>query len=99
MIASMPGTNLTREEAQTRAQLIDVGSYTIELDLTTSWARVCASSRVRLVPGMDWIMPPAVQRGRAGFGPGRSDRNRAREGLEEGSRNYIVVTACRTVVV
>ncbi|HET6152956.1 MAG TPA: aminopeptidase N [Marmoricola sp.] len=31
----MPGTNLTREEAQTRAQLIDVDSYTIELDLTT----------------------------------------------------------------
>jgi aminopeptidase N len=32
----MPGTNLTREEAQTRAGLLDVGSYTIELDLTTS---------------------------------------------------------------
>ncbi|RNL63185.1 aminopeptidase N [Nocardioides marmoriginsengisoli] len=32
----MPGTNLTRDEAQTRARLIDVDSYTIELDLTTS---------------------------------------------------------------
>ncbi len=32
----MPGTNLTREEAQTRAQLLDVESYTIDLDLTTS---------------------------------------------------------------
>ena len=32
----MPGTNLTREEAQTRARLLDVDSYTIELDLTTS---------------------------------------------------------------
>lgn len=32
----MPGTNLTREEAQTRAGLLDVDSYTIELDLTTS---------------------------------------------------------------
>ncbi|MFL6115766.1 MAG: M1 family metallopeptidase, partial [Catenulispora sp.] len=32
----MPGTNLTREEAQTRARIIDVDSYTIELDLTTS---------------------------------------------------------------
>jgi len=36
MILRMPGTNLTREEAQTRAGLIDVDSYTIELDLTTS---------------------------------------------------------------
>ncbi|MBO9523274.1 MAG: aminopeptidase N [Nocardioidaceae bacterium] len=32
----MPGTNLTRDEAQTRAGLLDVDSYTIELDLTTS---------------------------------------------------------------
>ncbi|HEY0902690.1 MAG TPA: aminopeptidase N, partial [Marmoricola sp.] len=32
----MPGTNLTRDEAQTRAGLIDVDSYIIELDLTTS---------------------------------------------------------------
>ncbi|MFL6108535.1 MAG: aminopeptidase N [Marmoricola sp.] len=32
----MPGTNLTREEAQTRARILEVGSYTIELDLTTS---------------------------------------------------------------
>ncbi|MEP9383986.1 aminopeptidase N [Nocardioides sp. KR10-350] len=31
----MPGTNLTREEAQTRAALLDVTSYDIELDLTT----------------------------------------------------------------
>src|SRR3954454_13568034 len=31
----MPGTNLTREEAQTRARLIDVESYTVDLDLTT----------------------------------------------------------------
>src|SRR5213592_2884974 len=36
MMRDMPGTNLTREEAQTRAGLLDVGSYTIELDLTTS---------------------------------------------------------------
>src|SRR6478672_5153797 len=33
---SMPGTNLTREEAQTRAEILAVGSYTIDLDLTTS---------------------------------------------------------------
>lgn len=32
----MPGTNLTREEAQTRAGLLDVESYTVDLDLTTS---------------------------------------------------------------
>ncbi|MEO7944316.1 MAG: aminopeptidase N [Marmoricola sp.] len=32
----MPGTNLTRDEAQTRARLLDVNSYTVELDLTTS---------------------------------------------------------------
>ncbi len=32
----MPGTNLTRDEAQTRARLLDVDSYTVELDLTTS---------------------------------------------------------------
>ncbi|MEZ0578551.1 aminopeptidase N [Nocardioides sp. MH1] len=30
----MPGTNLTREEATARAALIDVTSYTVELDLT-----------------------------------------------------------------
>jgi aminopeptidase N len=31
----MPGTNLTREEARTRAGLLDITSYDIELDLTT----------------------------------------------------------------
>ncbi|MGH3361143.1 MAG: aminopeptidase N, partial [Nocardioides sp.] len=31
----MPGTNLTRDEAATRAALLDVASYTVELDLTT----------------------------------------------------------------
>ncbi len=36
MISSMPGTNLTRDEAQTRARLLGVDSYTVELDLTTS---------------------------------------------------------------
>ncbi len=36
MMRSMPGTNLTRDEARTRAQLVDVDSYTVELDLTTS---------------------------------------------------------------
>ena len=32
----MPGTNLTRDEAATRASLLDVTSYSIDLDLTTS---------------------------------------------------------------
>src|SRR5215212_11174406 len=32
----MPGTNLTRDEAATRASLLDVTSYAIDLDLTTS---------------------------------------------------------------
>ncbi len=36
MMPIMPGTNLTRDEAQTRARLIGVDSYTVDLDLTTS---------------------------------------------------------------
>ncbi len=32
----MPGTNLTREEAQTRAGLLSVETYTVDLDLTVS---------------------------------------------------------------
>ena len=35
MICPMPGTNLTRDEAATRAALLDITSYTIDLDLTT----------------------------------------------------------------
>ncbi|GAA2152232.1 aminopeptidase N [Nocardioides koreensis] len=34
----MPGTNLTRDEAATRAALLDVTSYSIDLDLTTGAA-------------------------------------------------------------
>jgi aminopeptidase N len=33
-MAAMPGTNLTRDEATARAALIDVTSYTVDLDLT-----------------------------------------------------------------
>jgi len=33
---AVPGMNLTRDEAAARAALIDVESYTVELDLTTS---------------------------------------------------------------
>jgi aminopeptidase N len=32
----MPGTNLTRDEARARAAILDVESYTVDLDLTTS---------------------------------------------------------------
>ena len=32
----MPGTNLTRDEARARAALLDVDSYTVDLDLTVS---------------------------------------------------------------
>ena len=32
----MPGTNLTRDEAATRAALLDVTSYAVDLDLTTA---------------------------------------------------------------
>ena len=35
---SMPGTNLTRDEAQARARLLRVDSYAVDLDLTTSGA-------------------------------------------------------------
>ena len=32
----MPGTNLTRDEARARAEILSVDSYTVDLDLTTS---------------------------------------------------------------
>ncbi len=32
-MGDMPGTNLTRDEARTRAELLDVESYTVDLDL------------------------------------------------------------------
>jgi len=32
----MPGTNLTRDEARARAEILDVESYAVDLDLTTS---------------------------------------------------------------
>lgn len=50
----MPGTNLTRAEAQTRAQLISVDSYTVELDLTTGDKTFASRTTIRFsatVPG------------------------------------------------
>jgi aminopeptidase N len=43
----MPGTNLTREEAQTRARLLDVESYTVDLDLTTGDSRFGSTTVIR----------------------------------------------------
>ncbi len=42
----MPGTNLTRDEARTRADLLDVDSYTVELDLDPSRAATFGSTTV-----------------------------------------------------
>jgi len=43
----MPGTNLTREEAQARAALLDVESYAVELDLTTSETTFTSTTTIR----------------------------------------------------
>ncbi|MCL8025542.1 aminopeptidase N [Nocardioides bruguierae] len=43
----MPGTNLTRDEAATRAALLDVTSYTIDLDLTTGDKTFASTTTIR----------------------------------------------------
>ncbi|MGZ5400520.1 MAG: hypothetical protein ACXWDM_10950, partial [Nocardioides sp.] len=43
----MPGTNLTRDEAATRAALLDVESYTVDLDLTTSETTFGSTTTIR----------------------------------------------------
>ncbi|HET8603320.1 MAG TPA: aminopeptidase N [Marmoricola sp.] len=43
----MPGTNLTRDEAQTRAQLLSVDSYTIDLDLTAGDKTFASTTTLR----------------------------------------------------
>jgi aminopeptidase N len=43
----MPGNNLTREEAATRAALLDVTSYAIDLDLTTGDKTFSSTTTVR----------------------------------------------------
>jgi len=45
----MPGTNLTREEAATRAALLEVTSYSIDLDLTTGDKTFTSTTTVRFV--------------------------------------------------
>ncbi len=42
----MPGTNLTRDEARTRAELLDVESYTVDLDLDPTRAKTFGSTTV-----------------------------------------------------
>jgi aminopeptidase N len=43
----MPGTNLTRDEAATRAALLDVTSYAIDLDLTTGDTHFGSTTTIR----------------------------------------------------
>ena len=47
MMRSMPGTNLTRDEAATRAALLDVTSYSIDLDLTTGDTTFGSTTTIR----------------------------------------------------
>ena len=52
----MPGTNLTREEAATRAALLDVTSYSIDLDLTAGEKTFVSTTTLRFTcrePGAD----------------------------------------------
>jgi aminopeptidase N len=43
----MPGTNLTRDEAATRAGLLEVTSYTVDLDLTTGEQTFGSTTTIR----------------------------------------------------
>ena len=42
----MPGTNLTRDEARTRADLLDIESYTVDLDLDPARTTTFGSTTV-----------------------------------------------------
>ena len=60
----MPGTNLTREEAATRAALLDVSSYSIDLDLTTGDKTFASTTTLRFTcrePGADTFADLASQ--------------------------------------
>ncbi|WP_296665130.1 aminopeptidase N [Demequina sp.] len=62
----MPGTNLTRVEAEARASIVAVDTYTVDLDLTTSDTTFRSTSTVRFsgIPGestfIDLIAPAVV---------------------------------------
>ncbi|WP_372727656.1 aminopeptidase N [Nocardioides sp.] len=43
----MPGTNLTRDEAAARAALLDIDSYSIDLDLTTGDTTFASTTTIR----------------------------------------------------
>ncbi|HLN77121.1 MAG TPA: aminopeptidase N, partial [Nocardioidaceae bacterium] len=43
----MPGTNLTRDEARARAEILAVESYTVDLDLTTSDTTFGSTTAIR----------------------------------------------------
>ena len=47
MMRGMPGTNLTRDEAALRASLLDVTSYSIDLDLTTGDTTFASTTTIR----------------------------------------------------
>lgn len=47
----MPGENLTRDEARTRAALVDIRSYDVDLDLTTGPDTFASSTTVRFACG------------------------------------------------
>ncbi len=47
MIGTMPGTNLTRDEAAARAALLDVSTYRIDLDLTAGTQTFGSTTTVR----------------------------------------------------
>jgi aminopeptidase N len=46
-MSPMPGTNLTRDEAADRANLLDVASYDVSLDLTTSDTTFASTTVIR----------------------------------------------------
>ncbi|WP_232676256.1 aminopeptidase N [Nocardioides sp. R-C-SC26] len=47
----MPGTNLTRDEAATRAALLDVSTYDVSLDLTTGDRTFASTTELRFTCG------------------------------------------------
>ena len=47
MITAMAGTNLTRDEAAARAAILDVTSYTVDLDLTTGDTTFGSTTTIR----------------------------------------------------
>src|SRR5262245_20479255 len=45
--AGLPGTNLTRDEAAARASILDVTSYSVDLDLTTGDTTFASTTTIR----------------------------------------------------